>query len=257
MPAQDDAREAQMVWMFNLYVPADRRRDAIDAYLELEDEADPIPFELKSTTGNSVSTVRDFGPEHIAKWAHLHWLFAFYERDATTLRYCYYASPADMADWIDEKREYVRPDYVLAQRAPERITDDDLTQVVGPGTDFTTEDAKRIMKAQWSAEDYRTRGDLPGGRYSREAMLGMLRERCNYVIRRGATLNNPHIPESYLSTRVEPITKDHAATVRELVRTYLKHRSAQLDDGDVPPEDLLDPVIADQATAAATDAANE
>jgi hypothetical protein len=56
-------------------------------------------------------------------------------------------------------------------------------------------------------------------------MLALLQRRCAYVIRRGATLNNPHIPESYLSDRLQPITKDHAATVRRLVRDYLEKRA--------------------------------
>ncbi|OBF25512.1 hypothetical protein [Mycobacterium sp. ACS4331] len=257
MPAQDDARETQMVWMFNLSVPPDRRRADIDAYLELDESADPIPFELKSTTGNSVSTVRDFGPEHIEKWAHLHWLFAFYAKDATTLRHCYYASPADMADWIAEKKRYVRPDFVLAQRAPGRITDDDLTEVIGTGSDFSLADARRIMKNQWSAQQYRAGADLPGSRYSRAKMLELLQDRLSYVIRRGATLNNPHIPESYLIEHgLTPITKDHALHLRDLVRGYLANRSAKLEQGVLPLEDLVDPVIAAQAKASATDDAN-
>lgn len=258
MPVQDDARENQMVWMFNLSVPPDRGRSDIDAFLEMDGQPEPIPFELKSATGNSVSTVRDFGPEHIAKWRHLHWLFAFYERGGQTLRYCYYASPADMADWISEKEEYVRPDYVLAQRAPGKLTDTDLTVVLGDAADFATEDARRIMKNQWNAEQYANNADLAGGRYSRTAMLKVLQDRCGYVIRRGATLNNPHIPESYLSDRVKPITKDHAATVRELVSAYLMKRAAQIEQGAVPAEDEIDPVIADQASSAsATDDASE
>lgn len=247
-----------MVALFNLYVPEDRRRDDIDAYLELEEYQDPIPFELKSTTSDSVSTVRDFGPEHIAKWVDLHWLFAFYESNGTTLRYCYYASPADMAGWIDEKEQYVRPDYVLAKRAPEGITDADLTEVVGPASDFAIADAKRIMKKQWKAQDYREGADLPDQRYSRAAMLDLLRQRCNYVIRRGATLNNPHIPESYLTeqAKLEPIIKNHAARVRELVRAYFEKRENELERGETPAEDKVDPVISDQASAAPTDDAS-
>ncbi|BDE15402.1 hypothetical protein Mkiyose1665_33230 [Mycobacterium kiyosense] len=252
VPAQDDARENQMVWMFNLSVPPDRGRSDIDAYLDLEGHPEPIPFELKSATSDSVSTVRDFGPEHIAKWAHLHWLFAFYEADATTLRHCYYASPADMAAWIADKQQYVRPDEVLAQRVPQRITDEDLTEVMGPEADFSISDAKRIMKKQWKAAQYRERADLPNQRYSRSAMLEVLRERCGYVIRRGATLNNPHIAESYLIDQgLQPITKDHAARLRELVREYLANRAEQLKEGAVPAEDVVDPVILDQAAKAA------
>lgn len=247
-----------MVALFNLYVPPNRSRGDIDAYLELEELDDPLPFELKSTTSDSVSTVRDFGPEHIAKWADLHWLFAFYEPDATSLRYCYYASPADMAGWIDDKEQYVRPDFVLAQRAPEHLTDADLTEVIGSGDSFPVQDAKRIMKKQWTAAQYRAGADLADGRYSRAAMLDLLRQRCGYVIRRGATLNNPHIPESYLTddAGLEPITKNHAARVRELVRSYLKNRDAQIEHGEVPAEDQIDPLIADQASAAETDDAS-
>lgn len=248
--AQDDAREQQMVLLFNLVVPADRSRSGLDAVLELEGRDDPVPFELKSTTQNSVSTVRDFGPEHIAKWRHLHWLFAFYTPDTTTLRHCYYASPADMADWVSEKEEYVRPDYVLGQRAPEKIDDADLTEVVGPGSEFSLADARRIMKNQWTARQYADNADLDGNRYSREAMLALLRQRCGYVIRRGATLNNPHIPEKYLSDRVDPITKDHAAVVRQRVTKYFATRALQLEQGAVPAEDAIDPVIADQAVKA-------
>lgn len=234
--------------LFNLVVDPTRGRADVDAHLKLRGHPDLIPFELKSSTTNSVSTVRDFGPEHIAKWAHLHWLFAFYETNATTLRYCYYASPADMADWIAEKQEYVRPDYVLAQRAPQVITDDDLTEVIGSGDDFPISDARRIMKNQWNAAEYRKRAD-PNGRYSRGAMLRMLRERCGYVIRRGATLNNPHIPESYFTEhKLKPITNDHAARLRKLVREYLKNQAAEVS---------VDSVIADQASiAAATDDAS-
>lgn len=102
-----------MIALFNLDVPHDRARSDVDARLDLEWLDEPIEFELKSTTGNSVSTVRDFGPEHIAKWQKLHWLFAFYESDGTTLRYCYYASPADMSDWIAEKEKYIRPAFPI------------------------------------------------------------------------------------------------------------------------------------------------
>lgn len=47
-------------------------------------------------------------------------------------------------------------------------------------------------------------------------MLAMLRERCGYVIRRGSTLNNPHIPAGFFEGW-EQIREDHAARLRELV----------------------------------------
>ncbi|MGK7920045.1 MAG: hypothetical protein AB4080_08575 [Trichodesmium sp.] len=66
-----------------------------------------IPFELKSTTKNYVTIVRDFRPEHIKKWRGKHWLFGFYEKGGKTLKYCLYTSPKMMAPWISEKSAYV------------------------------------------------------------------------------------------------------------------------------------------------------
>lgn len=249
MPAQDDQREREMILLFNLFVPADRMRSDVDAYLKLDEVDNPLPFELKSTTGNSVSTVRDFGPEHIAKWRDLHWLFAFYNREANQLRHCYYASPADMAAWIKDKERYVRPDMVLAEVAPSLVTDETVTRVLGAGDSFTIADARLIMKNQWRAERYRTSGDLPAGHYSRTHMVELLRERCEYLIRRGATLNNPHIPEQYLIDQsLQPITENHAAQLRTAVAVYVNRLAA----GQVAPAEI-DPVIAAQASAADTD----
>ena len=252
MPVQDDARENQMVDLFNLSVPVERKRADVDALLELEELAEPLQFELKSTTGRSVSTVRDFGPEHIAKWRDLHWLFAFYGPDGGRKPlYCSYASPADMAPWVAEKERYVRPDLVLAQRAPQHVTEQDLEQVLGERDAYTRADAKSIMKNQWSAAQYRDNADLPGGGYSPARMLQVLQERCGYVIRRGATLNNPHIPGPYLAG-LERIERDHAPTLRRLVRAWLTDRRQAQERGEsvLAP---LDPVTAAQASAAATD----
>ena len=52
-------------------------------------------------------------------------------------------------------------------------------------------------------------------------MLRLLRERCEYIIRRGSTLNNPHIPASFFEGW-EQIVEDHAARLRELVVEALR-----------------------------------
>lgn len=245
MPAQDDARERQMIDRFNLMVPEDRGRSDIDAYLSIAGLDSPLPFELKSTTKTSVSTVRDFGPEHISKWRHLHWLFAFYDSDGTRMVRSYYASPADMRRWIAEKEAYVRPDMLLAERALRTLDESIVSDVFGDAETFSIQQAQSIMKRQWSVKEYRLRADLDGDRFSRDAMLDVLRERLGYVIRRGATLNNPHIPGSYFEEAgLLPITEDHAATLRRLVQAYL-------DSGEgVAP---MDPAVEAQASAAATD----
>src|SRR5439155_20201678 len=118
--------------------------------------------------------------------------------------------------WFDQMAAYIAPDVALAEHAPAFIKDRTLSAILSPARTFTREDARRLMKNQYSAADYAQAADLPGGEYSRAAMLAMLRERCEYVIRRGSTLNNPHIPASYFADW-EQITEDHAARLRELV----------------------------------------
>lgn len=225
MPVQDDAREIQLVQLFNLHVPQDRRRDQTDAFLRINELE--LPFELKSTSRTSVSTVRDFGPDHIAKWKHLHWIFGFYNRHETLL-YCHYASPAAMAAWVDQKAEYVYPDSVLADDANRQISLDTLDSIFGERkTVYSPDDAHRIMKHQWTAERYLESLDGPNG-YSPERMVEMLKERCIYLITRGATLNNPKIPRSYFNGW-EKITSDHAGRLRELVRDYLANSASETD----------------------------
>jgi hypothetical protein len=225
--AQDDVREREMRTLFNLTKPEEYGRGDIDAVLELEGVAVPdalsgqtIPFELKSSTRGvpNISTVRDFGLHYIEKWRTLHWLFGVYDRadGEVKLQYCLYGSPERMRPWFDEKANYIAPDVALAACVPELIGDDVLTAVMGDSDDFGYEDAKRLMKNQHNRAGYREAADLEGGRYSRGAMLEMLRSRSRYVIERGSTLNNPHISASYFKDW-ERIERNHAARLRELV----------------------------------------
>lgn len=223
MAAQDDAREFEMRTLFNLTRPEEYGRADVDAVLELKGRAIPkglrgktVPFELKSATGgrSTISTVRDFGLHYVEKWRKLHWLFGVYE--AGKIQYCLYGSPQAMKPWFDEMAAYIGPDVALAEHAPDFIHDSTLSAILGPARKFPLADAQRLMKRQYSAADYAEAADLPDGEYSRNAMLNMLRERCEYVIKRGSTLNNPHIPASFFKDW-ERITEDHAARLRELV----------------------------------------
>ena len=76
MTVQDDSREKELIQLFKLEKPANPSRSGTDAILSLDSLK--IPFELKSSTKQSVTTVRDFGQEHISKWQGKHWLFRFY-----------------------------------------------------------------------------------------------------------------------------------------------------------------------------------
>ncbi len=217
MPVQDDARESQMVQLFNLTVPEDRRRSDIDAHLSVDGRV--VNFELKSTTSKSVSTVRDFGPDHIRKWRDdLHWIFAFYHSDGIRLKYCIYASPRDMEPWIAAKELYVRPDLALADSLPAAVDAQMVVDLLGEKEVYSREDARWVMKNQWNAAQYAENADREGG-YSLERMTEIMRQRGRYVILRGATLNNPHIEGGFFD-RFERITEEHASTLRRLVRGY-------------------------------------
>jgi hypothetical protein len=212
-----------MVQRFNLTVPDDRMRADIDAHLLIEGVT--LNFELKSTTSGSVSTVRDFGPDHIKKWRDgLHWIFGFYNRDGTRLDHCVYASPLDMEPWIAEKERYVLPDVMLASSAPKLIGRGDVVAILGERNVYSQADARWLMKKQWNVQQYREYQDLPTG-YSLERMTEILQERCRYVILRGATLNNPHIEASFFAN-FEHITDEPAKRLRELVRGYMSNASA-------------------------------
>jgi hypothetical protein len=214
-----------MLQLFNLTVPPERKRSDVDAFLRLDGRE--LPFELKSTTSGSVSTVRDFGLDHIAKWRDKHWLFGFYDKSGTELRYCCYGSPAAMAPWIERKAAYVRPDQLLADMAPAFLGHGHLATVLGEKPVYTVTDARAVMKQQWSAALYKEAQDIPGG-YSPARMVEILQERCRYVILRGSTLNNPHIEAGYFAGW-ERILEDHAARLRELVRDYLVSARASDD----------------------------
>jgi hypothetical protein len=225
--AQDDVREREMRTLFNLTRPEEFGRADIDAVLEMEGAAIPsplqgrdIPFELKSATGGkpTISTVRDFGLHHIEKWRPLHWLFGVYGQSGgeMKLQYCLYGSPERMKPWFDRMASYIAPDVVLAEVVPELIDDEILSTVLGEAEQFAYQDARQLMKNQYSRQAYDAAADLPDGGYSRAAMLEMLRERSRYVIERGSTLNNPHIPSGYFEGW-EKIERNHAARLRELV----------------------------------------
>jgi hypothetical protein len=212
-----------MLQLFNLHVPKDRKRADVDASLKIDGHE--LPFELKSTTSGSVSTVRDFGLDHIEKWRERHWLFGFYDQSGSELQYCCYGSPSRMAPWIENKASYIRPDQLLAEFAPSRLDESDLVAILGDKDVYSVEDARAIMKKQWSTAQYLQAEDCFGGGYSRTRMLEVLRARCRYVIMRGSTLNNPHIESGYFAAW-ERITEDHAATLRHMVRDYLDSAAA-------------------------------
>src|SRR6266849_7859154 len=149
MVVQDDARERQLVELFKLRRVEGAGRADTDAELVVDDIV--IPFELKSSTDDSVTTVRDFGPAHVEKWKNKHWLIGFYEKDGVTLKYCIYGSPKKMAPWVKEKEEYIRVDFELAKDVPDLMTLETLYRVLGKKDIYTVPDARLLHKRQYSA----------------------------------------------------------------------------------------------------------
>lgn len=219
MAVQDDKREIEMRLVFDL-LPGESR-GGTDAFLVVVN--DRIPFELKSSTNNSFSTVRDLGPDHFVKWRlGKHWLLGRYDPAGKTLLYTYYATPAKMEPWVSKMEEYIRADVQLAKLAPERLTMDDLHEIVGAKTTYSLADARKLHKRQYTSAEYKASMDGKD-HYSPARMLVILRDRCRYVINRGSTLNNSHIAESYFVNQdCEIIKEDHAAQLRKFVLTAIK-----------------------------------
>jgi len=203
-----------MIELFDLVQDVYEGRTGVDAFLELDGKK--LPFELKTTSKTSVTTVRDFSPEHIQKWQGKHWLFGFYQGTYVSYKY---GSPNMMAAWIEEKASYIRPDFELAERVSKKLTRSDLYQICGKKDIYSYFDARRIQKMQYKKDKYLALQDVKGG-YSKRRMLDILSDRAKYLIERGSTLNNPHIPASYFSDW-EVITDNHAARLRDLVKQYL------------------------------------
>ncbi|QBX36300.1 hypothetical protein E4M02_12060 [Brevundimonas sp. S30B] len=164
-----------------------------------------------------MTTVRDFGRDHIEKWRTKHWLVSVYAGNDLAL--CRYGSPDAMKPWVDDRWEYIRPDFELAKLAPARLTLYDMYAVLGQKPAYTLADARKLHKMQYSAAQYLdARGEAED--IAPERMLAIFRDRLRYVIERGSTLNNPKVSPAYLSNW-PAITSNYAEELRKLVRSWL------------------------------------
>jgi hypothetical protein len=212
---QDDTRENAMRELFRLYKDESEGRSGIDAYLDLDGHV--LPFELKTTSKGSVTTVRDFGLDHIEKWRGKHWLIGFFIGNR---EYYKYGSPDMMAQWIQDKGNYIASDLKLASLSSDNLKLDDMYSVLGKKVSYSYEDARSIQKMQYKKDEYISLQDVNDG-YSPSRMLEIMKDRVTYLIQRGSTLNNPHIPLKYFIEWPE-ITEDHAEQLRKFVRIHQK-----------------------------------
>lgn len=225
MAVQDDSREQELCNLFNLEWDPDHSRGGEDAWFEtsVKGKKRRVAVEVKSTTTDSISTARDVGMGHIRKWREKIWVIGYYsvERGKPRLISTLCLTPDEMEPWVAQVEGYIKPDFDLGALAASKLSPTDLAVICGEKDRYSLEDAQRLYKKQWTIAEYRAAMDLKDG-YSAERMLLILRQRAGYLMSRGATLNNPHIPKGFL-TRFEDqlITKEHAAKIREKFQKYL------------------------------------
>jgi hypothetical protein len=232
MPVQDDERERELVRMFNLVWSPDHQRSGVDAFLDItvNHEKYRLEVEVKSTTGNSVSTARDVGMEHIEKWRKKLFVIGFYTKDAKRpeLRKCLCLTPTDMEPWIASIEKKVLLDFKIAEKASKKLDQHDLFQILGEQDSYSMQDAKSLHKQQWTADQYAAASDLKienKPAFSPRKMLEILSLRSKYIAERGATLNNPHITATHLQpffgTSREIANSDAAQGIRNLATAFV------------------------------------
>ncbi len=190
----------------------------MDAFLDFEDDVGNFrscPIEIKSTTTGSIATARDVGMNHINKWRRHVWVIGFYDRSGTELLQTLVLGPAEMEGWIGRIESYIAPDIALGERMANKLTLQDLHIICGEKNRYLPSDAESLMKKQWTKARYEAELDTDGG-YSPEKMLEMLRLRALYLNERGSTLNNPHIPKSFLSNFADQMLGLHSLNARTL-----------------------------------------
>jgi len=126
------------------------------------------------------------------------WIFGFYDSSGATIESLLILGPDDMEGWIARIEQYIAPDFLIGERAAERLTLDDLHIICGEKPVYSRRDARLLHKRQWPEARYESEMDVTAG-YSPSRMLEILRLRAKYLNARGAKLNNPHIPKRFFS----------------------------------------------------------
>ena len=216
MAFQDDSREIEIRDIFGLTEPKNRSRQDVDGLLKVGKKN--IEFELKSIQGSgSITTARDVGYNHLEKWKRMHWLVGVYNKNK--FDHAYYIPPRVILPWIEQKEEYIRPDYMIANLMHEKLSIEEMFLIIGKKNKYSYKDAKSIQKNQHKKSEYESMMDLDNG-YSPEAMLNIVRDRVRYLILRGYTLNNPHIPSKVMLAGYK-IENNFSSSLIKLVKKEL------------------------------------
>jgi hypothetical protein len=172
---QDDAREAFMAAYCGLKSLG--KRSGTDVC-----DIGGNPFELKSATGDSVSTARDVGLHTIAAWRAKYWVFTVGSKlsGSWVMRELFIAHPGDLEPWFAEIEAKLRRDAEAA------------------------EDILARAKAHGASEEKLRRAD--------------------YLLKRGITINNPHIPMKLIRERATPLKLNDPEAARKEVQAFVKKR---------------------------------
>ena len=243
MVVQDDSRERELAQRFNLDWNPGHQRSGVDAWLDVVVNRRRYRFdiEVKSTTGDTVSTARDVNPEHINRWRRMLFVIGFYSKTAgrPELLTSLCLTPLDMEAWASSIEAKIGIDFKIAARISGNLGIDDLFEVCGNQSTYSLDDAKRLHKKQWTATQYKAALDTSEDgepRVSQAKMLEILQLRSKYIAERGATLNNPHIDKTrlrrFFGTEREIPRGEWASRIRELAIDFVQrnpgHPAAQL-----------------------------
>ena len=115
-------------------------------------------------------------------------------------------------------RSYIAPDFAIGRRIADKLNFEDLHIICGEKRKYTLSDAQALHKRQWSRDQYLSEMDDSEG-YTPSKMLEILRLRARYLIQRGSTLNNPHIPRSFFSQFSDQIIDVTNSSAEEISAT--------------------------------------
>ena len=158
------------------------------------------------------------------------WVFGFYSSSGGVLERVLALGPDDMEPWISRIERYIAPDFMIGERTAAKLGIEDLHAICGEKDTYTLDDARALYKRQWSVSRYTSEMDVEGG-YSPSRMLRILKHRARYLHNRGATLNNPRIPRSFLQRYADRTVDVTAAGRKEALRQVLRRDIRQMTMG--------------------------
>jgi hypothetical protein len=123
----------------------------------------------------------------------------------------WYGSPRMMREWLDDEVAYIEPDILLSKLIPPKVDDEAVSVLFGDKVVITYSEMSKVMKDRWNANAalgrpnlYRLNADINCGKsskdhlYSRGAALKAVRDRAEYLLDRGTTVNNRKIAHRYV-----------------------------------------------------------